>query len=178
MPFDTLMRSVKLIYLWKNRIPYFINSTRTPLFFVLFSCVNKSLQEPFYGKEHPSSDGQAMMRCESNQVQDLAVKFVALLSYDTKSAAGLPFEIARKAILQPLATRQNAKKIQDLFQSKTLEALRSSGKSFLFSFKFVPKYKQSLVKCREIANQVWLEKLLATIVCFVQFPLCDEGCVL
>jgi hypothetical protein len=117
-----------------------------------------------------------MIRCESNQVQDLAIKSVALLSYDTKSTTGLQFEIARKAILQPLATRQNVKEIQDLFQNKTLEASRSSGKSFLFSFKFVPKYKQSLVKCSEIATQVWLEKLLATIVRFVQFPRCDEGC--
>jgi len=104
------------------------------------------------------------------------INSVALLSYDTKSAADLPFEIERKAILRPLATEQNVKTFQYLFQSKTLEDSRLSGKSFLFSFKFVPKDKKSLVKCREIANQVWLEKLLATIVCFVQFPRCDEGC--
>jgi hypothetical protein len=168
------MRSIKLIYLWKNHFPRFVNKCRIALFLVLFSCVNKPLQEPFYGKQHPSSDGQAMMRCESSHVQDFASESVALLSYDMKFAAGQLFEIERQAILQPLTTKQNAKTTQHLFQKRTIEDSRSSCKIFLFSFKFgFPKCKQSLAKCSEIANQVRLEKLLASIVC-AQCPMFDE----
>jgi len=123
--------------------------------------------------------GAAMKRCGSGQVQDLACESVAPLSSETKCVTMAIFEIEGKTILQPLITEQEAKTIQELFRSKTLEVWLSNGKSGYSVFDVdILKYKQvsqPFTKCSKIANQVCLKNLFESIVCCAQCPLCDEA---
>jgi hypothetical protein len=89
------------------------------------------------------------------------------------------FEKEGKTILQPLITEQDAKTIQELFRTETLEVWLSNGKSDYSVFDVnILKYKQAsqpLTKCSKIENQVCLKNLFQSIVCCAQCPLCDEA---
>jgi len=104
---------------------------------------------------------------------------VAPLSSETKFVTVAIFEKEGKTILQPLVTEQDAKAIQELFQSETLEVWLSNGKSDYSVFDVdILKYKQesqSLTKCNKIANQVCLKNLFESIVCCTQCPLSHEA---
>ncbi len=120
-----------------------------------------------------------MKRCGSGQVQDLACESAAPLSSETKCVTVMVFEVEGKTILQPLITEQEAKTIQELFRSETLEVWLSNGKSDSSVFDVgILKYKQvsqPLTKCSKIANQVCLKNLFQSIVCCAQCPLCAEA---
>ena len=123
--------------------------------------------------------GAAMKRCGSGQVQDLACEPGASLSSEMKCVTVAIFEIEGKTILQPLITEHEAKTIQELFRSKTLEVWLSNGKPGYSVFDVdILKYKQvsqPLMKCRKITNQVCLKNLFESIVCCAQCPLCDKA---
>ncbi|MGA3059503.1 MAG: hypothetical protein ABSD92_03945 [Candidatus Bathyarchaeia archaeon] len=119
-----------------------------------------------------------MKRIESSQVQNLACESLAPLSSESKCVTVVIFEMEGKTILQPLITEKDAKTIQDMFRSETLEVWLSNGKSeYSFFDVDILKYKQvsqPLTKCSKIANQVCLKNLFQNIVCCAQCPMCDE----
>jgi len=89
------------------------------------------------------------------------------------------FEKEGKTILQPLISEQDAKTIQKLFRTETLEVWLSNGKSSYSVFDVdILKYKQvsqPLTKFSKIANQVHLKNLFAGIVSCEQCPLDNEA---
>ena len=120
-----------------------------------------------------------MKKCRSGQVHNLACESAAPLRSETKCVIAAIFEKEGKTILQPLITEQDAKTIQELFQSETLEVWLSNGKSDYSVFDVdILKYKQAsqpLTKCSKIANQVCLKNLFESIVCCTQCPLSHEA---
>jgi len=120
-----------------------------------------------------------MKKCGSGQVQDLACKSVAPLGSETKFVTVAIFEEEGKTILQPLIAGREAKTIQKLFRSETLEVWLSNGKSGCSAFDVdILKYNQvlqPLTKCSKITNQVCLKNLFTSIVCCEQCPMCDEA---
>jgi len=120
-----------------------------------------------------------MKRCGTGQVQEFACEWVAPLSFETKCVTVAIFEKEGKTILQPLISEQDAKTIQELFRTETLEVWLSNGKSSYSVFDVdILKYKQvsqPLTKCSKIANQVHLKNLFAGNVSCEQCPLDDEA---
>jgi len=119
-----------------------------------------------------------MKRFGSGQVQDLVCDSVAPLSAETKYVTLAIFEKEGKTILQPMIAEQEAKIIQEMFRSETLEVWLSNGKSDYSAFDVdILKYNQALqpfTKCSKITNQVCLKNLSKSIVCCGQCPLYDE----
>jgi len=120
-----------------------------------------------------------MKRCGSSQVQDLACEPVPPLSSETKCVTVTIFEVDGKTILQPMITEQEAKTIQELLRSETLEVWLSNGKSSYSTFDVgILKYKQvpqPFTKCSKKASQVCLKNMFENIVCCEQCPLCNEA---
>ena len=87
------------------------------------------------------------------------------------------FEQAGKTILQPLLTSQEAQKVQELFQKRTLEVWLSNGQPDLSQFDIaILKYKQQvqpLTKCSRTKNRMCLKNHFNTIVSCEQCPLSD-----
>lgn len=119
-----------------------------------------------------------MKRPTCNQVQDLAGAPVTVSNAKTKYVTAVIFEKEGKTVLQPLMTEPEAKTIQELFRSKTLEVWLSNGKSDFSAFDVaILKYKQvsqSLTKCSKVANQGCLKNLFESIVCCEQCPLSGD----
>ncbi len=119
-----------------------------------------------------------MKRPGSEQVQDLAYEPVDLLSTETKCIMVAMLKREGKTVLQPLVVEQEAKTIEELFRSETLEVWLSNGKSEYSAFNVdILKYKQvsqPLTKCSKITNQVCLKNLIENIISCSQCPLSGE----
>ena len=104
----------------------------------------------------------------SRQLQDYAVMPYEALGSVTKCVFVAIFENDGKTILQPLVTENEAKKILELFENRTLEVWLSNGKADISDFDVaILKYKQvlqSLTKCEQAKSQVCLKNLNEQLV--------------
>jgi hypothetical protein len=96
----------------------------------------------------------------------------------TKYFTVVVFEREGKTVLQPVATKQDAPEIQELFQNNTLEVWLSNGKSDPAEFdvsilKFKPQL-QSPTLCSKTKKRVCLKNCFDTIVSCEQCPLSEE----
>jgi hypothetical protein len=112
-------------------------------------------------------------KCELMKTPALAV------DSKIKYISVMVFEDAGKTILQPLATSQEAQKIRELLQHKTLEVWLPNGQSDPAQFDVnILKYKQlmqPLTMCSKAKNRVCLKNHFETIVSCEQCPLNTYG---
>jgi len=115
----------------------------------------------------------------NRQKCELAEKLDAVVEPKLKCVTIMVFEEAGKTILQPLVTKQETQKIQELFQNKTLEVWLSNGQSDLAQFDVsILKYTQQMQPskmCNRTKNRVCLKNHFETIVSCEQCPLSANG---
>lgn len=130
-----------------------------------------------YCRRYVRSEDLIMKRFGSRQLQDYAVTPNAALGSITKCIFVAIFENDGKTILQPLVTENEARKILELFDNRTLEVWLSNGKADISDFDVaILKYKQvlqSLTKCEQAKSQVCLknfnEQLVSCEQCSLSF---------
>jgi len=96
-----------------------------------------------------------------------------------KCISVMVFEDEGKTVLQPLTTKQEAEKLEELFYNNTLEVWLSNGQPDLAQFDVkILKYKQLLqpsTMCARIKTRVCLKNYFETIVTCKQCPLSTTG---